>query len=705
MITYRKDQIDIMNYKMGTMAVQAVPGAGKTFIITNLVANLIKDNMQEKSKILILTYMNSAVNNFKTRVKSILKESDINFKNTYEAMTIHSLAVKIIKEKPDILMLDENIEILDEMQRDIIIKHSIDNYLSTEKGREIFSFFIDEDYKKDVKVLDAWKIEFIKIINKTISDLKYKDISSSDLSVLIGEDYKGFLRIIYPIYKEYEDKLKKEGFIDFDDILILAHRALKIDSDLREIFKKRYSYIFEDECQDSNEIQGEIIKLISTGNLVRVGDINQSISGTFSNSNPKYFKEFTKIADYFYQMDMSNRSSKDILDLANILTSKLSLKYKNSLDNIEVKTVPKNMGYKENPVTKDYSIYFKEYKDFEIEIDNVMKYISQIKIQNPNKSIGVISSTNNEVTEMAEKFDEKNIEFEEIGVITKEKRKGVYNLSLIVDFLIDTTSNNSLIKVLEEIFNVKDTNSLKNLSTENIIYDEEFIKSLNSKEISYSVEVIREILGFNIANIESLIIFIKDKLELSEEQRSILYYVAFYFKHMYLSEKKGLNELYNLISDSKNNTINRIIERFYETKEVEIKDGSITLCNYHKSKGLEWDIVFLLGVNDYNFPDENQKSFGFEKYYLKYKFKNVMALIRYELDVLFGIQNMELEEYRYDDKFDLINEKIRVLYVAVTRAKEMLFFSSNKGKFNKNKISSHLNLMLTEINNRHNGGI
>ena len=76
-INYRKDQIPIMNYECGTMAVPAVPGAGKTFIVTNLVAKLLEENKNEKGKILILTYMNSAANNFKGRIKKILEEKGI----------------------------------------------------------------------------------------------------------------------------------------------------------------------------------------------------------------------------------------------------------------------------------------------------------------------------------------------------------------------------------------------------------------------------------------------------------------------------------------------------------------------------------------------------------------------------------------------------------------------------------------------------
>ena len=121
-INYRKDQIPIMNYENGTMAVPAVPGAGKTFIVTNLVAKLLAENKNEKGKILILTYMNSAANNFKGRIKKILEEKGIDSTNGFEVMTIHSLAAKIIKEKPEVMMLSEDFNIADDLQKTIDVK-------------------------------------------------------------------------------------------------------------------------------------------------------------------------------------------------------------------------------------------------------------------------------------------------------------------------------------------------------------------------------------------------------------------------------------------------------------------------------------------------------------------------------------------------------------------------------------------------------
>ncbi|MGL4911430.1 MAG: 3'-5' exonuclease, partial [Romboutsia sp.] len=144
-----------------------------------------------------------------------------------------------------------------------------------------------------------------------------------------------------------------------------------------------------------------------------------------------------------------------------------------------------------------------------------------------------------------------------------------------------------------------------------------------------------------------------------------------------------------------------IIDVVYEINGYEPKPGSITICNYHKSKGLEWDCVFLLGLVEYNFPDNVNQKFQCDKWYLKDAYKNPIAVIKSEIDELMtGNKNTN---YSYNTKIDLINEKIRLLYVGITRAKEMLVLSGSAykdsqdiGKKNKEQKPS---IYLRELNN------
>ena len=700
-INYREDQIPIISYEKGTMAVPAVPGAGKTFIVTNLVAKLLCENKHKGGKILILTYMNSAVNNFKGRIKKILQENEIKEENSYEVMTIHSLAVKIIKEKPEIVMLSEEFNIADDLQKNILLNECISNF-KLNGGQRAFLWFLKDQKDNDWKnrMIDAWENGFYDLIGNAIGELKYNDISPVDLENIIDSDYRGLLKIILPIYKEYDRKLKQYGLLDYDDILILAYKALTLDENLRNKFQSRYKYIFEDECQDSNEIQGKIIKLISkeNNNLVRVGDVNQSITGTFSSSDPKYFKEFIKDADNCFRMDMSNRSSKDIIDLANRLVKYVTSEFnqvecREALEDMDIKTVPENRGYKENPKPEIYSINTKKYITWKEEIEKTVLYAKNIKKKYPDKSIGILVPYNDQITQVARVLTDNNLEFEELGPNALNKRKMLTNISYIIDFILNCDDVEKLIIALDKVF-IHTDNELGKLdflelirkySTEELIYNEYKESLIIDKDSDVyqgyikGIRAIKEVLEYPITRLDLLILFIGEKLELEKEDRAVIDYVSFYIKYLSLENiNMSLMDVYEIISNTRNKVFNYIIDVVYEMSGYEPDPGSITVCNYHKSKGLEWDCVFLLGLVEYNFPNNTKQKFQSDRWYLKDRYKNPIAIVKSEID---KISNKSCNiDYIHQSKIDVINEKIRLLYVGITRAKEMLILSCSSYK-------------------------
>ncbi len=726
-INYREDQLPIIQYENGKMAVPAVPGAGKTFIVTNLVAKLLEEKRQGKGKILILTYMNSAVNNFKVRIKKILEEKNIDEKNSYEVMTIHSLAVKIIKEKPEIVMLNEDFNIADDLQKTMILNECINNF-KINGGEKAFRFFLKE--QKDPiwadRQLDAWEKGFYDLVQNTISELKYKDISPQKLEEYMRENRRGILKIILPIYKEYERRLKANGLLDYDDMLILAYKALSIDEDLKIKYQNKYQYVFEDECQDSNEIQGKIIGLICEehNNLVRVGDINQSITGTFSSSDPKFFKEFIEDSDYCYRMDMSNRSSKDIINLANELTryvtQNLQPECRDALEQMDIKTVPKNKGYKENPKPDKYQISYKYYKTFDKEIEQTVKFVRNIHKRYPDKSIGILVPYNDHINLVAKELIKEDLEFEELGPNSLRKRRIIDNIAIIIDFILNCDEKEKLIDVLDKVYIKTDNKEGKkdflqllretNLTVEELLYDEECTKELIIDTDSdlyesflFGLKNLKNIIEYPLTRIDKLILFIGNSMMMEDEERAIVDYLGFYVKYL-LAENNSMNlqQIYNLLSDRKNRVFSYIIEVVSEINGYEALPGSITVCNYHKSKGLEWDCVFLLGMTQFNFPDNIYEKFQCDKWYLKEKYKNPESNIKAEID--FMLHGEVTKNYAKEIKENLIKEKIRLLYVGITRAKEMLILSASEKNSstdrNKQNPSMYLNILKNIIDKK-----
>ncbi|WP_455539496.1 ATP-dependent helicase [Terrisporobacter sp.] len=726
-INYREDQIPIIQYENGKMAVPAVPGAGKTFIVTNLVAKLLEEKKQDKGKILILTYMNSAVNNFKVRIKKILEEKNIDEKNSYEVMTIHSLAVKIIKEKPEVVMLNEDFNIADDLQKTMILNECINNF-KINGGEKAFRFFLKE--QKDElwadRQLDAWDRGFYDLVQNTISELKYKDITPQRLEEYMRENRRGILKIILPIYKEYEKRLKANGLLDYDDMLILAYKALSIDEDLKIKYQNKYQYVFEDECQDSNEIQGKIIGLICEkhNNLVRVGDINQSITGTFSSSDPKFFKEFIDNSDYCYRMDMSNRSSEDIINLANELTryvtQNLQPECRDALEQMDIKTVPKNKGYKENPRPDKYQINYKYYETFDKEIEQTVKFVRNIHKKYPDKSIGILVPYNDHINLVAKELVKGDLEFEELGPNSLRKRRVIDNIATVIDFILNCDEKEKLIEVLDKVYIKTDNKEGKkdflqllretDLTVEELLYDKECSKELiidaNSdlyESFLFGLKSLKNIIEYPLTRIDKLILFIGDSVVMEDEERAIVDYLGFYVKYL-LAENNSINlqQIYNLLSDRKNRVFSYIIEIVSEINGYEALPGSITVCNYHKSKGLEWDCVFLLGMTQFNFPDNIYEKFQCDKWYLKEKYKNPESNIKAEID--FMLHGEVTKNYAKEIKENLIKEKIRLLYVGITRAKEMLILSASAKNSstdrNKQKPSMYLNILKNIIDKK-----
>jgi DNA helicase-2/ATP-dependent DNA helicase PcrA len=715
-----------MEYESGTMAVSAVPGAGKTFIVTNLVAKLLLEGKNDGKKILILTYMNSAVNNFKGRIKKILEENEIDKKNDYDVMTIHSLAIKIIRENPESIMLNEDFNVADDLQKSIILNECIDDYKSN-GGDKKLSWFVKEQkdaFWKD-KTLQAWEDSFFDIVGNAISKLKYAEISPEDLIGKMKEINVEILKLVYPIYRDYDRKLKKNGLLDYDDILILAHKALLADEGLRVKFENRYRYVFEDECQDSNEIQGEIIKLISekNRNLVRVGDVNQSITGTFSSSDPKFFKEFMKEADYSHKMDMSNRSSADVIDLSNRMMQYVKEEFpesrcRDALEYTKIKTVPKGMGYKENPEPEGYNINVKAYRTWDEEIKNTVRYAKGINKKFPEKSIGILTPYNSQVSEIAEVMSNEKMDFEELGPNSSRKRRVLDSLATIINFLISPMDREKLLATVEVFLDgysvekkEESISSLRNLKLSNseLIYGIdgiggvdgiEGVDSIDSiygvdgiydaeSDIRKALNSIRNILEFPELRLDLLILDIGSSLNLDSMDSAVVDYISFYVGYMCREdENTTLRGVYDILADPRNRVFSHIIDVVYEINGYEPEPGSITICNYHKSKGLEWDCVFLLGMTKYNFPDNISHKFQGEKWFLKEKYKNPVAIIKSEIDKLRCVKEHSKStadgiRYIEAERIALIDEKIRLLYVGMTRAKEMLILSYSQYRNDK----------------------
>lgn len=739
-IVFRKDQKEIMKYKSGSMGIQAVPGAGKTFIITNLVAKLLKkmkDDDQD-GKILVLTYMNSAANNFKSRIRAILEDEGLD-KGGFEVMTIHSLAMKIIRENTDIAMLSEESQIIDDYKKGILIQMAIDEYESIPASETRIRSFLKKDLRDDQAQVEKWYREFTNIVLNAIKLMKYADISVDRLEAYLDQDQATIMKIIGPIYKNYQTILDQEGYFDYDDILIRAYRILVENESVAEKYQARYAYVFEDECQDSNEIQGKIIDIISykkasrkksKRNLVRVGDVNQSITGTFTGSDPRYFKDFCLQADHFYEMNMAARSSRDILDLANHLVDQA----KGHLEGIHIEPVESGQAYKSNPKTDKYMVAARSLKNQEEERDLVAKTIGYYQKAFPNYSIGVLSFSNYDTDDLGDHLDARDIKYDKLGADSKFRKKVIGDLKLALDFLLEPIRDNFVDLVMEAFVARFDLDlsqeDLESIATslakedhEALIYDglymeewisrarvrlDDSIRMVFSTRMSESMLAIRSICDYNQADKQGLVSHILTRLNLTNNEVLLSKYIVFYLGNLLSYEGADLARLALSLDKRYSRVFDGAIESIYDMGETDPLGGSVTLATIHKSKGMEWDAVIITGINKSDFPSSLDDYFRVDRKYLRPDFKYPEAFVNMDIDKILGVNRGKTRaSYEDDLKLALIGERVRLLYVGITRAKSSLLLLNSKNKFieslNRNmfrKDSSYLEILRGYIEER-----
>src|SRR3990172_3011779 len=319
----RPSQQNILRYTGGRLGIAAVPGAGKTHILSALAAQIIHENqLQDGQEVLIVTLVNSAVDNFENRIKGFF-ENPVQALYKYRVRTLHGLAHDIVREKPASVGLENQFSIIDEREADFIRRESVNAWLATHPD------FL-EDYLDPA--LDTSKRDWVnrQQLPNLVDSLALAFIRSSKDRLLTPDSLRAKLdasfsplplaELGWSIYADYQRALAYRGAVDFDDLIRLALTLLESDEEFLERLRFRYPFILEDEAQDSSLSQQRILGLLSGegGNWVRVGDPNQAIFETFTTADPELLRDFIRNHNHA-DMRESGRSQPSIVQMANHL--------------------------------------------------------------------------------------------------------------------------------------------------------------------------------------------------------------------------------------------------------------------------------------------------------------------------------------------------------------------------------------------------
>ena len=594
LINYSSNQKKAIEHGAGPLMVLAGPGSGKTFVITHRIKYLIEGSGINPAHILVVTFSRAAAKEMKDRFEKLKGKSHVTFG------TFHSVFFSILKTAYGFSAE----QIASDELRYTLIKELI-------KKNEIVN--------EDINTLSGNLLNEIALIKQ--DNINIKNYYSNSIA---SDTFK-------KLYKEYEAELETRNKLDFEDMLSLTFELLSERNDILTAVQNRYQYILVDEFQDINFLQYNIIKLMAgkKQNITVVGDDDQSIY-RFRGARPEimlgFERDFRNVSKVF--LDINFRSTTQIVDASTKLISFNSKRFP--------KTFKANNG-------SGAPVSVIEFKNPFAEVNSIIKDIKEyIKAEQDINNIAVLYRTNLSPRLLIERMMKNNIPF--------TIRDSIPNL-------FEHWVSKDIISYIKLAINLGNKNDLLRISNKPNRY------------------ISRDSLSSSKANIETLFDYYDDKsymikriIELREHLRTIknlkpataLRYIRNVVGYdEYIEEYCDMNgiesdDCYTVLGDLENsasefNTFSDWFVHMEEYKEELIEarkksnedDIGVRLMTFHSSKGLEFDIVYIIDVNEGSVPYKKAKG------------------------------------------ADEIEEERRMFYVAMTRARHKLFICYCKENFGK----------------------
>jgi DNA helicase-2/ATP-dependent DNA helicase PcrA len=716
----RPKQREVLAYTHGTMGVSAVPGSGKTHTLSLLAAQIIASGaLEDDQEVLVVTLVNSAVDNFASRVGAFVEGFGLLPNLGYRVRTLHGLAHDIVRERPELVGLSEDFQIVDERAADQIREdaalawlrshpYELDDHLDPD---------LDENRREWARrdrlpqLADSMALSFIRSAKDERLSPENLHQQLEELPVPLPLAQMG-----YEIYSDYQRALVYRGAVDFDDLIRMALQALESDPMYLERLRYRWPYILEDEAQDSSKLQEDILRLLvgPGGNWVRVGDPNQAIFETFTTASPQFLRDFMQEADFPRELPNSGRSTQSIMDLANTLINWTQEQHpveavRGALTEPHIKPAPAGDPQPNPPDDpRKVQLISQKFSPKE-EIQAVADSLERWLPEHPDETVAVLVPRNQRGFELVNELKRRQIDYFEILRSTSPTRMAAGSLGNVVNYLADPGSPRKLASAYR-VWRRQDreedaskpryrrvTELLRKCRrVEDYIWPragEDWLDSLLLDEIDPEIytelaefrEMVRRWQGTALLPIDQIILTLAQDLFSEPSDLAIAHKLAVILRRAgEMHQDWRLPELTEELA-----VVARNERRFLGFSqddtgfEPERHKGVVVIATMHKAKGLEWDRVYLMSVNNYDFPSGLEYDhYISEPWYLRGQL-NLEAEALAQLEAAFSTD----EYHWYEEgaatqqaRLDYVAERLRLLYVGITRAKKELVITWNSGR-------------------------
>lgn len=719
----RPAQEKILAYQRGRMGISAVPGSGKTWTLSQLAARIVASGvLLDDQEVLVVTLVNSAVENFYQRVSSFVEIAGLLPHLGYRVRTLHGLAHDIVRERPGLVSLADNFQIVDEREADSIRQdaarawlqghpYALDDYLNPELDQGRRDWLRREQMPELVGGIALSLIRSAKDLRLNPERLRLR-LDELPLPLPLAE-------MGCQIYEDYQRALVYRGAVDFDDLIRLALQALESDPAYLERLRQRWPYILEDEAQDSSRLQEQILELLSgpQGNWVRVGDPNQAIYETFTTANPQFLLNFMRRPGVSeHDLPNSGRSTRSIIDLANYLVHWTQQEHplKAARDALhsppEIEPTPPG-DPQPNPPDDPSQVYLIEQKFTpQEEIQAVADSLARWLPDHADWTVSVLAPRNQRGFELVDELRRRNLPYED-GLLrsSSETRFSAGALGNLLRYLADPSSARKLATVYQVWRRAERDDVAANAAVgrgagllRKLDHVEDFVWPTPQSDWLFELEasgddpqiveslsnfckLVRRWQAAILLPIDQMVLTIAQDLLVEPGELAIAHKLAVLLRHA--SQDHPAWRLPELSEELA--VIARNERRFLGFSDDDLGfdpnryKGKVVVATMHKAKGLEWDRVYLMSVNNYDFPSgEAYDSYIAEKWFLRDQL-NLDAEALAQLEAAFSA-----DEYSWyqegqasqQARLDYVRERLRLFYVGITRARQQLVVTWNSGR-------------------------
>ena len=597
----------VVNTK-GPCLVIAGAGSGKTKVLTHKIAYIMQEENAKPWDILAITFTNKAANEMKERIANLVGD---NVKDMWVG-TFHSICVRILRRFIDRIGFDTSFIIFDTSDQKTLIKNCLKDLAIDDK------LFNERSVQSEISNAKNDMLEPFQYTAKAMGDYRKEKIAT--------------------VYELYQKRLKENNAIDFDDIINYTIKILMENPDVLEYYSNKFKYVLVDEYQDTNKAQFTLITLLASknGNITVVGDNDQGIysfRGADISNILNFEKDFpgTKII----KLEQNYRCTGNILKAANAVIKNNEVKYAKKL-------------WTENEIGKLPKVYLAD-NEYD-EGSYIVEQIEHLKREKYYKysDFAILYRMNTQSRAIEDIFRRENIPYKIIGGLKFYERKEIKDIIAYLRLIQNTSDNLSLKRIINEpkrgigktsLDSIEELANNEGISMYKIIKDAQqyglnriylksrdfinIIEELRQKQKDLTISELIKLTLKKTGYMQAL----KDEKTIEAENR-IENLDEFLTVAIEFEEQFAENTLAEFLEGI---TLSSDLDNMEETED------SVTLMTLHSAKGLEFPVVFLVGMEEGIFP--GYKSIGEPK---------------------------ELEEER------------RLCYVGITRAKENLFLTCSK---------------------------